>query len=151
MPASADAARFLAKAGAQLPVGTTFPNRAFLGVQGEMTPRTFKGKSVMAYSAKDFGDHSPVQNAGGTLGDEIVSINDKTFKDDAAFFKLLDKVQIGSTYTVVVLRGGVPQTLSVLAETRPPIKALTLPSQARVAASMTPAAAPEAPATAPTP
>jgi membrane-associated protease RseP (regulator of RpoE activity) len=119
---------FLAEAGAQLPVGTTFNSTAYLGVDGENTTwqdgrRTRYGRRVTEVLPNTFG-----QSVGIQVGDIIGKINNRTMNDEAGFGTLLGRQRVGASMTVTLIRDGQPVTISGTARGRPTITALLRPT-----------------------
>jgi membrane-associated protease RseP (regulator of RpoE activity) len=119
---------FLAEAGAQLPVGTTFNSTAYLGVDGVNATwqdgrRTRYGRRVTEVLPNTFG-----QAVGIQVGDVIGKVNNRTMNDEAGFGTLLGRQRVGANMTVTVIRDGQPVTISGVARGRPTITSLLRPS-----------------------
>lgn len=119
---------FLAEAGAQLPVGTTFNSTAYLGVDGENATwqdgrRNRYGRRVTEVLPNTFG-----QAVGIQVGDVIGKINNRTMNDETGFGTLLGRQRVGANMTLTVIREGQPVTISGVARGRPTITALLRPS-----------------------
>lgn len=100
---------FMSAAGGKYPVGTTFPNHAYMGVQYK--PESM-GKTVgMTITA--VADGEPAQRAGLLPGDTIVSIAGKKFKDNDDLLDAFEKAAKTPSYPVGILRSGKPMTMSV--------------------------------------
>tara|TARA_R110000787_G_scaffold47687_7_gene115370 strand:- start:5828 stop:6886 length:1059 start_codon:yes stop_codon:yes gene_type:complete len=119
---------FLAEAGAQLPVGTTFNSTAYLGVDGENATwqdgrRNRYGRQVTEVLPNTFGE-----SVGLRIGDIIGKVNNRTMNDEAGFGTLLGRQRVGANMTLTVIREGQPVTIAGVARGRPTITALLRPS-----------------------
>lgn len=115
---------FLAEAGAQLPVGTTFNSTAYLGVDGENATwqdgrRTRYGRRVTEVLPNTFG-----QAVGLQVGDVIGKVNNRTMNDEAGLGTLLGRQRVGANMTLTIIRDGQPVTISGVARGRPTITSL---------------------------
>lgn len=108
---------FMMAAGGHYPVGTTFPNHVYLGMQMESQP---VGKEV-GLRVTSFEADSPLQAAGAQIGDVIVKVAGKRFDNVDHFLDACHKAIEGATYKVDILRDGKPQTLTVARAFRSPI------------------------------
>jgi hypothetical protein len=119
---------FLAEAGAQLPVGTTFNSTAYLGVDGENTTwqdgrRTRYGRQITEVLPNTFGQAVDLR-----VGDIIGKVNNRTMNDEAGFGTLLGRQRVGANMTLTVIRDGQPMTISGVARGRPTITSLLRPT-----------------------
>lgn len=118
---------FLAKAGAQFPVGTTFQASAYLGVDGAAGQWQNGRRQTFGWTLTQVVDRAPAQRMGIQVGDIITKVNNRTFRDQQGFANLLDRQRLGEPMTITIMRGGVEQTFTTTAEGRPRIVALVRP------------------------
>jgi hypothetical protein len=103
---------FLTTAGAQLPNGTVF-NTPWIGF-------TNRKDDTSAINVTHIFTGSPAQRSGLAIGDQITTINGKTFKTVADFANRLAKIS-DAAYTLSVMRAGQPMTLTVTRRTIPAV------------------------------
>ncbi|APR53181.1 PDZ domain-containing protein [Sphingomonas koreensis] len=108
---------FMSAAGGKLPVGTTFPNHAALGVDAEDVRQ---GKFV-AFRIKSVAADSAAAKAGLQVGDVVTHIAGKQFKDAGDYLDATAKATKSATYEVRFARGGKPMTVSAPLAYRAPI------------------------------
>lgn len=106
---------FLMRAGADLPHGTTFSG-TYLGFDYDAASAKTSALSVIQVTA-----NAPAEKAGMKVGDRIIAVNGKRFKNSDDFTKKLRSVQVGATYPVLVQRDGQEVTLSLVQRTRPTV------------------------------
>lgn len=119
---------FLAQAGAQFPVGTTFTSAAYLGIDGEDATWQNGRRSQYGQRLKEVTERAPAHTWGVREGDILAKVNNRTFRDDAGFVALLNRQRVGQPMTVTVIREGQELTLSGTAQGRPTITTLVRPS-----------------------
>lgn len=117
---------FLQYAGAQFPVGTTFPGSPYLGVDFREAVRGVGSKKTSTEVVASVVSGGPAERAGIKADDVVIELNGKSFKNQVVFVAALKKVPIGSTITLTVERAGAVQTVSLPSELRPPITNLVL-------------------------
>jgi hypothetical protein len=115
---------FFAKAGAQLPVGTTFPSSAYLGVEIEPGTRLQDKRAIFAVHINAIVEESPGAKMGLLVDDMIIEVNGQKLKDIEGFSKALAKQKLGRPMSLTIVRDGVEKALSGIAEQRPPIDVL---------------------------
>jgi hypothetical protein len=106
---------FLASAGGKLPVGTTFPNHVFLGMDGSVANRTTDGGFDVASVVPD----GPAAKSGILVDDTIVKIAGKRIKSEANYMDAVAKAADSETFDVEVLRSGKSIKLKVPRVFRP--------------------------------
>lgn len=105
---------FLTRAGADLPLGTVFTG-VFAGFENTRESGNTSGMVVnKVYS------NSSAARGGLQVGDQIVAINGKGYKNQADFLKKLQKVKT-DTYTLEVRRKGAAATLTLQRAVRPAV------------------------------
>ncbi len=104
----------LGRAGGELPPGTTFTTN-YIGFDNEPSSAQTSGLLVMKVYPT-----SPGDVAGLLVGDQIVKVDGKGFKDQGDFLKKLSRVKTES-YPLGVRRNGQEVTLSIRRQTRPPV------------------------------
>lgn len=113
---------FLMRAGGRLPSGTTFPVRAYLGVDiGTAVARKDGEASVIGLTVTGVTPGSPGAAAGLAAGDTIIRVGGASFKTPAQFRGLLAKAPLGQNFEVVVERAGAEVPLTVLATPQQPV------------------------------
>lgn len=139
---------FLGKAGGELPEGTTFTGN-YMGFDHDPATANTSGLTVTQVFPT-----SPAHVAGMKVGDQVVKVDGKGFKNQADFAKKLNRVKSAS-YDVLVRRGGQEVKLTLQRMTRPPVgsaswKILTGKApEATAAAIATPAPTPSSATTTP--
>jgi len=122
---------FMAIAGADYLSGTSFPNYAFLGVQGtQILQWNEGGKMIYGLVVSEIIGGSNADKMGILVDDRIVKINDRTFKDTEDFMKRLRKPKIGEAISIELRRGGQPVSVEGIAEVRPTVLRDTSPAVA---------------------
>lgn len=106
---------FMIRAGGELPPGATFPNHAYLGLQGDQLAK--EGVRVDLFE-KD----SPAELAGVRVGDLITRIAGKRLKSDQDWWEAVARAARSETFEVEILRNGEKIRLSVQRAFRAPIK-----------------------------
>ncbi len=91
----------LVESGGMLPDGSHILGR-YLGIDGEVVA----AGTCCSYRIKQIASGSPAKLAGLEVGDGIVRIGGKTFRNPSQFFARFAKAPIGSTLPVVYLREG---------------------------------------------
>ena len=91
---------FLASAGGKLPVGTTFPNHVFLGMDGSVANRSKDGGFDVTTIVPD----GPAAKGGIMVGDTISKIAGKRIKSEANYMDAAAKAAESESYDVEVLR-----------------------------------------------
>lgn len=120
---------FLAKSGAQFPIGTTFTSAPYLGVDGEAGSWQNGRRQAFGWTLTSVVENAPAQKLGIQVGDVITKVNNRTFRDEKGLDTLLDRARVGQPLTITVMRSGVEQTFSTIAEGRPTITTLVSPDQ----------------------
>lgn len=122
---------FLAAAGAQYPVGTTFPHYAYLGIDAVERTETVRvgRRNLNGIRAAGLVPDGPAVRLGLQEGDLIVRVNNRTFRDVAGFFDRMSDARVGAPLTLVVIRGDQEMTLTGTAEGRPSIRLLVAPDE----------------------
>ncbi len=105
---------FLVASGGELPPGTRISG-IWMGVDGKPIS---DGKSVYIPVARVL-PNSPGAKAGILVGDHVVEVNGKIFKSLDEMKKSLNRVGVGVSYPVVLIRSGVRQTVMLEAQERP--------------------------------
>lgn len=100
---------FMLSAGGKYPVGTTFPNHAYLGTEYQpvQNGKTY-GMTITSLDAD-----APGSRSGLLVGDTIVSIAGKKFKSTGDILDGFAKGAKTDVYPVTVLRSGREMTVSV--------------------------------------
>ena len=119
---------FLAQAGAQFPVGTTFTSAAYLGVEGEDATWQSGRRRQYGHVLTKVTERAPAHAWGAKAGDIVAKVNNRTFRDDAGFVALLNRQRVGQPMTITVVRDGQEIVLSGTAKGRPTITTLVRPS-----------------------
>lgn len=127
---------FLGAAGGKYPVGTTFPNHAILGVNGENVQQ---GKLV-SFRITEILPNSPASKAGLQVGDIVTRIAGKQFKNTGDYLDATAKAAEKPTYEVEFVRGGNTSKVSVERAFRPTWTETVVPAVAQ--AAPTPPSAP---------
>ena len=108
---------FMVAAGGKYPVGTTFPHHAALGVQAEDVRQ---GKSVgLRITAME--PDSAAAKAGLQVGDIVIQIAGKQFKDAGDYLDATAKAARSESYEVRFIRDAKPMMLRVARAFRAPI------------------------------
>ncbi|TPG40518.1 PDZ domain-containing protein [Sphingomonas koreensis] len=132
---------FLAAAGGKYPVGTTFPNHAVIGVDG----KSLQDGKYQEIQVTSLQPGSAAEAAGIQVGDVIIEIDGKRFKNNNDYLDATAKAAKGSSYPVEFERQGEKQTATVATKFRPTI------TEAVVASGPIDAPAPMAPSSAAAP
>ena len=106
---------FMSNAGGHFPVGTTFPNHAYMGFE-------FSGTTFGKNSAMQITSVTPDQAAargGLQAGDIITSVAQKKFKNNDDVLDAFAKAAKAPTYPIEIVRAGKPMVLTVQREFRP--------------------------------
>ncbi len=119
---------FLAEAGAQMPVGTTFPSTPHLGIDGENTTWQDGRRTQFGYRVTRIHPNTFAQTAGFQVGDVVGKVNNRTMRDQAGFGTLLGRQRVGASMTLTIIRDGQPVTISGVARGRPTITTLLRPT-----------------------
>ena len=117
---------FLASAGGNLPVGTTFPNHAMMGVQGEFSS---DGRSS-GYTVLQVAPDSPASHAGMQISDLISRVAGKQVKNEGSLLDALAKAAKTQSYKVEVIRAGAPVSLELVRAFRPTVTEEVKPVEA---------------------
>lgn len=113
---------FMEASGAEFLPGTSFHNYPFIGTGGtEAIKVVHKGRSTLGLVLRDLVANGPLHNAGAAVGDIIVEINGKTFRNDRDFDKRLRAVPFGTSFDVTVLRNGEHLYISLVSAPRPTV------------------------------
>lgn len=115
---------FLAGAGGNFPVGTSFPNHVMMGMDGPMNLRGKDGGIDVSMVVAE----SPAAKAGLIVGDRVTKIAGKKFKSDDDYLDATAKAAKAASYEVEVLRAGKIITLSMERAFRPSHTLATVPS-----------------------
>jgi len=106
---------FMSAAGGHFPVGTTFPNHAYIGIG--WSSRTI-GKNV-AVEVTTIEPGQAAARAGFQSGDVITSIAQKKFKNNDDVLDAFAKAAKTPTYQIDIVRAGKPMVLTVQRDFRP--------------------------------
>lgn len=99
---------FMLAAGGKFPVGTTFPNHAYLGFEYKPEPQ---GKtSGLLVTAIDEGKAG--NKAGLAAGDVIISIAGKKFKNNDDILEAFERAAKTTKYPISIMRGGQQMVLT---------------------------------------
>ena len=109
----------LVQAGGRLPPGTTFPNHAMMGFEGETIQSA--GKQALRVKAVQAG--SAAEQAGIQTGDVVFQIAGKRWKDDKGYWDATAKAADTATYEVQATRDGKPIKFVVARAFRPAVVA----------------------------
>lgn len=91
--------------GAELPVGTTFQTKPYLGLSGYSFVRTqIEGKTITVVSADKLTPGSPLQRAGVIDGDLLIKIDDKELSNEKTFDRVVSNLKIGTKSTLKIQR-----------------------------------------------
>jgi len=101
---------FLGNAGGKPPVGTTFPNHVVMGVEIDNVQN---GKN-RALRVKKILPSLPAERAGILVGDLMVKIAGRDFKNDDEYFAAIEKAAKAPTYMVDIIRN--TEKLSVMVD-----------------------------------
>lgn len=110
-----DVMNFMAAAGGKFPVGTTFPNHAYLGIKDEAVDL---GKTK-GLRITEIGQGSPAERSGLKVGDVLTKISGKAFKSAGDLLDAAAKAAQTASYDVEFLRDGAPMKLAVERAFRP--------------------------------
>lgn len=108
---------FMGAAGGKLPVGTTFPNHAVLGIEVEDAPM---GKAV-GLRIKTVDSDGPAAKAGLQVADVVTHIAGKQFKNMNDYLDATAKAAKTDTYEVRFLRAGTSMKAMAARAYRPAI------------------------------
>lgn len=115
-----DLMSFMEASGALYLPGTSFHNYPFLGSGSvEAVRATHNGKSSLGLTLRDLVLNGPLHNAGAMVGDILIEINGKPFKNERDFDKRLRAIPFGTSFDVTVLRNGQPLYISLISAPRP--------------------------------
>jgi hypothetical protein len=91
--------------GAELPVGTTFQTKPYLGISSYSFVRTqIEGKTITVVSVDKINPGSPLQRAGLIQGDLLIKIDDKEVPNERTFDRVVSNLKIGANSTVKIQR-----------------------------------------------
>lgn len=108
---------FMASAGGQFPVGTTFPNHVVLGFKpSEVVLGSYRGMRI-----DEFAPDSAAARAGLQVGDVVTAVAGKKFKNRDDYLDATAQAAEKPIYPVEYMRNGKKLTASVQREFRPPI------------------------------
>lgn len=113
---------FMVDAGGALPVGTTFPNHAVMGVERKWVS---EGKAS-ALTVQSVAESSAANLAGIVPGDVIKRVAGKSINNEAGLLDALAKAAKTPTYPVEIVRDGKSMRLTLNRELRPAIAKLDL-------------------------
>ncbi|WP_293778942.1 PDZ domain-containing protein [Sphingosinicella sp.] len=108
---------FLIEAGGTLPVGTTFPNAVWLGIEGDLGTDGRNGYRRVKSVTPD----GPAAVAGMLPGDVITKLNGRPFKDEVTWFKRLGEPHKRPAHDIEIMRAGKAMVLSVPSRRRPAV------------------------------
>ena len=109
------AVNFMSAAGGKLPLGTTFPNHVMMGFHSDnIDVGKTKGMRI-----KELVPGSPAEKAGLQIGDVVVRIAGKSFKNDADYLDATARAAAKPTYPVEFTRAGKSMTLNLERAFRP--------------------------------
>ena len=109
---------FLLHTGATYIIGTTFPNTSYLGVGWKQSVSSVGTKKFKGLEVVEVDKGSPSHIAGLTAGDLIVAINEKPVSSYGATVKAIDRVPLGQTFSMRVVRNSNFVDLRILAQKR---------------------------------
>ncbi len=109
---------FLLYTGAKLPIGTKFPNTAYLGFNWKQSSGTAGSKKFKGVEILNVVKGSPSHISGLTDGDLIIAINGKSVSSLGATSKAIDKVPLGQTFSVRAIRNGDVLDFAVVSQKR---------------------------------
>lgn len=109
---------FMLYTGAKFIIGTKFPNKPYLGVSwkqasAKVGTKTFKGAEII-----DIANSSPSHVSGLKVGDLIVAVDGKSVSSLGATSKAIDKVPLGQTFSLRIVRSGELRDLRMIAQKR---------------------------------
>jgi len=108
---------FMASAGGQFPVGTTFPNHVVLGFKpSEVILGSYRGMRI-----DEFAPGSAAARAGLQVGDVVTAVAGKKFKNRDDYLDATAQAAEKPAYAVEYMRNGKKLIASVQREFRPPI------------------------------
>ena len=116
---------FLSAAGGRLPVGTTFPNHVFLGIDGAVEGRSADSGFNVNVVVPD----GAAAKSGVMVGDTITKIAGKKIKSEENFMDAVAKAAKTSSFEIEVLRTGKLIKLNVPAVFRPAFAEATVPKK----------------------
>jgi len=108
---------FMTQAGGKLPLRTSFPNHAALGVQ-TVDASLAKGRGLRVTSIVP---GSAAEKAGIQIGDTVTGIAHRRFKNSGVCFDAATKAAETPTYEIEILRSGAELKLNVDRQFRPNI------------------------------
>lgn len=114
---------FLASAGGQLPVGTTFPNHVLLGIDGALSKIGKEGGFAVTKVVEEY----PAAKGGVKVGDRIVKIAGKKFKSDDEYLDATAKAAKTPTYQIEVIRDSKITKLTLERDFRPSVSEPIMP------------------------
>lgn len=138
------AMEYMTQCGGLYPFGTSFPNHAYLGIgyNGSVSAK-YNGKATIGLTITTVSAGMPFEKAGGKVGDVIVALNNKTFKNAVTFSDDLKGIPVGKTFDVAVLRDGNLLTLPTVSIRRDPVSEAEFSDLAKkVRAALPPSHAP---------
>lgn len=109
---------FLIQTGAVYIIGTKFPNISYLGVDWKLSSAAVAAKKFKGLEIVDVAKGSPSDLAGLTAGDLIIAINGKSVSSYGATVKAIDRVPLGQTFSIRVVRNSNFADLKMLAQKR---------------------------------
>ncbi|HLY79831.1 MAG TPA: PDZ domain-containing protein [Caulobacteraceae bacterium] len=111
---------FMVGSGGALPPGTAY-GFAYLGTEHVDVPRTADGRPAIGLQITKLAAGSPGDLAGIKIGDVVTMMNGKPIVSDAALIAFMNKLRLGSSYTVTLERAGQTLVLPVVAQAHPPV------------------------------
>lgn len=124
---------FMVGAGGQLPIGTTFPNHAIMGVEGKWIP---SGRTSL-FTVQKVSSDSEAQAAGILPGDVVKRLAGKAISSEANLLDGQAKAAKTPTYEVEVVRDGKAQRFKLNRAFRPAIAKLDFPANEPADAGVT--------------
>lgn len=119
---------FLGDAGGQYPVGTTFPNHVVLGFK----PLGVRVGNNFGLQILELDSGSPADRAGLVVGDIVISVAGKKFKDIDDYLDATARAVLKPTYPVEYIRDGRRATATLNRAFRPAITQQALPTAATI-------------------
>lgn len=116
---------FLSAAGGRLPVGTTFPNHVFLGIDGAVEGRSADSGFNVTVVVPD----GAAAKSGVVVGDTITKIAGKKIKSEENFMDAVAKAAKTSNFEIEVLRTGKLIKFNVPTVFRPTFAEATVPKK----------------------
>lgn len=109
---------FLIYTGAKFIIGTKFPDTPYLGVNWKQSSAAVGTKRYKGLEIIEVTEGSPSYLSGLAAGDLIVAVNGKSVSSYGATVKAFDKIPLGQTFQIKVIRNSSFVELRMIAQKR---------------------------------